>query len=60
MTWWKGFTLSLRKIEITDFTAYQEGRGKKESKKSGRTLTAIYTFTNDVLPHLSVLQFQNV
>lgn len=55
MKWWKGFIMSLMKIEITDFMAYQKGRGGgKESKKS---CTGIYTFTNDVLPHLSVLQF---
>lgn len=45
------------KTEITDFMANQKGRGEKESNNSGRTLTTIYTFTNDVLPHLSALQF---
>lgn len=29
MKWWKGFTMSLMKIEITDFMAHQKGRGGK-------------------------------
>lgn len=34
MKWWKSFTMSLMKIEITDFMAYQKGRGDKKNLKS--------------------------
>lgn len=53
----KKFTMSLMKIEITDFIAHQKRRGEKESKKSCRTLNGVYIFTTIFLPHLSVLQF---
>lgn len=34
MKWWKGFIMSLMKIEITDFMAYQKGRGGGKNLKS--------------------------